>query len=255
MIFLSVITINKNNLQGLKKTIESVCRQTQKSSIEFIVIDGDSSDGSKTFIDKVSEGIDYYVSEKDSGIYQAMNKGIQNASGKYIQFLNSGDVYSNNFSLEAIMQTNPTEDIIYTDYTDAGNGNLFRMPSELSFRFFYKQSLNHQASIIKRSLFLETEFYNEGSPIIADWEFFIKSIILHGATTKYIPLPLISFDFVDSTSNKPENIPKIKHRRNEVLQQYFPLLVRDMEYIDALEQSNTYQLLRRLMKLKSFFFK
>ena len=87
---LSIITINYNNLAGLQKTFESVFNQTFQD-FEYIVIDGGSTDGSKELIEQYHDKIDYWVSEPDSGIYNAMNKGIVRANGEYLQFLNSGD--------------------------------------------------------------------------------------------------------------------------------------------------------------------
>ena len=87
---LSIITINLNNASGLEKTIQSVINQTYKD-FEFIVIDGASTDGSVEVIKKYSSGINYWVSESDTGIYNAMNKGIRKAQGEYCLFLNSAD--------------------------------------------------------------------------------------------------------------------------------------------------------------------
>ncbi len=87
---LSIITINKNNAYGLRKTIQSVINQTY-SNIEYIIIDGASTDGSIDVIKKFEDKIDWWASEPDTGIYNAMNKGIKIATGDYCQFLNSGD--------------------------------------------------------------------------------------------------------------------------------------------------------------------
>ena len=90
----SIITINYNNKDGLLKTIESVLCQTYKD-FEFIVIDGGSTDGSREIIEKYAGHIDYWVSEPDKGIYNAMNKGIKVAHGDYLNFMNSGDYFYN----------------------------------------------------------------------------------------------------------------------------------------------------------------
>ena len=87
---LSIITINRNNKTGLEKTIYSVVNQNYKD-YEYIVIDGDSSDGSLEVIKRNEKYFSYWVSEPDSGVYQAMNKGIDRANGEYCLFLNSGD--------------------------------------------------------------------------------------------------------------------------------------------------------------------
>ena len=90
----SIITVNYNNLEGLKKTVESVKNQTYQK-FEYIVIDGGSYDGSLEFIKDNESLLDYWVSEPDSGVYQAMNKGIEKATGEYLLFLNSGDHFCN----------------------------------------------------------------------------------------------------------------------------------------------------------------
>ena len=87
---LSIITINLNNAEGLRKTIPSVISQTY-CDFEYIVIDGGSTDGSVDVIKKYADKLSYWVSEPDAGIYNAMNKGIRKAGGEYCQFLNSGD--------------------------------------------------------------------------------------------------------------------------------------------------------------------
>ncbi|HMK06596.1 MAG TPA: glycosyltransferase, partial [Flavobacterium sp.] len=96
---ISIITINYNESEGLKKTIESVISQTFRD-YEFIVIDGNSSDGSKDVIAQYNDKITYALSEPDSGIYNAMNKGIRAAKGDYVFFLNSGDRFLETHTLE-----------------------------------------------------------------------------------------------------------------------------------------------------------
>jgi len=86
----TVITINKNNKYGLEKTIKSVIAQSYPS-IEYIIIDGNSEDGSDQILEKYRSKVSLITQEDDSGIYEAMNKGISNATGDYILFLNSGD--------------------------------------------------------------------------------------------------------------------------------------------------------------------
>lgn len=93
---LSIITINYNNSIGLRKTIESVVSQTD-NTFEYIIVDGGSSDGSVDIIKQYADKVSQWVSERDGGIYNAMNKGVRMAHGEYIMFLNSGDIlYDNN---------------------------------------------------------------------------------------------------------------------------------------------------------------
>lgn len=101
MKIISIITINYNNKVGLKKTIESVIQQ-DFNSFEFIVIDGGSTDGSYDVIQEYRNYIDYWVSEPDKGIYNAMNKGITIARGEYCNFMNSGDFFYDKNVLSSI---------------------------------------------------------------------------------------------------------------------------------------------------------
>src|SRR5215204_5788299 len=88
-----IITINYNNAPNLRGTIESVINQTYRA-IEYLVIDGGSTDGSVDIIKEFGNKIDYWVSEKDKGIYNAMNKGLIRATGDYVLYLNSGDYFA-----------------------------------------------------------------------------------------------------------------------------------------------------------------
>ena len=108
---ISIITVNFNDKIGLERTLESVFSQNFRN-FEYLVIDGGSNDGSKELLEKNSEKINYWVSEPDKGIYNAMNKGISVAKGEYLIFLNSGDHFKNENSLE-IAQKYLDKDITY----------------------------------------------------------------------------------------------------------------------------------------------
>jgi glycosyltransferase involved in cell wall biosynthesis len=109
---LSIITINYNNADGLQKTIKSVISQTFKN-FEYIIIDGHSSDKSIDVIKENENYFAYWCSEKDRGIYDAQNKGIQKAKGDYLLFLNSGDCLENEKVLEKVFALTPKEDLLY----------------------------------------------------------------------------------------------------------------------------------------------
>ena len=119
---LSIITINYNNKEGLQKTITSVVSQTVKE-FEWVVIDGGSTDGSKELIEKYTDHIDYYVSEPDKGIYNAMNKGIHASHGKYLQFLNSGDSLHDNDTIERVLPLLKDTDIYVGRINSLGREN------------------------------------------------------------------------------------------------------------------------------------
>ena len=142
---LSIITINKNNAIGLEKTIQSVINQTYFDKIEYIVIDGLSTDGSSITIEKYKNYFSYWISEKDNGIYDAMNKGTNVAIGEYLLFLNSGDALYHNKIIEEIYPKLNTYDIVYGGVEYDGEKHSIRIPPErLDFLSFSKrQSVFH----------------------------------------------------------------------------------------------------------------
>ena len=111
---LSIITINRNDAQGLEKTLESIWKKQSFKDFEHIIIDGASTDNSINIIKKYASHLSYWVSEPDKGIYNAMNKGIIKAKGNYLLFLNSGDWLENDI-LARVFKENFTEDIVYAD--------------------------------------------------------------------------------------------------------------------------------------------
>lgn len=108
---ISIITVVYNGEKYLEETILSVINQTYEN-IEYIIIDGGSSDGTLDIIKKYEDKIDYWVSEKDDGIYEAMNKGIDIASGKWINFMNAGDNFYSNVVIQTIFKDRSFEEII-----------------------------------------------------------------------------------------------------------------------------------------------
>ena len=199
---LSIITINKNNATGLEKTIQSVCAQTS-ADFEYIVIDGSSDDGSVEVIKKYTGRIDYWVSEPDMGIYNAMNKGIRKAQGNYCLFLNSGDCLVSPETLVNVLKEikgNPA-DIFYSDLLKP-DCSIHSYPRVLSVNFFIQTTINHQNTLIKRSLFLEHGFYNENLEIFSDWEFFLNEMWKHKSIFHYIKTNISFYDTygISSTS-------------------------------------------------------
>lgn len=199
-----MITINYNNADGLKKTIESVVSQTFKE-FEFIVIDGKSGDSSIEII-KETKQIDYWESEKDNGIYHAQNKGAKKATGEYCLFLNSGDCLAEASTLEKVVKQ-LDKDIVYGDlWTENAKGERMKAvsPDILGVYHFMISTLWHPCSFIKRSLFEKYGYYNENFKITGDYEFFIRVVLKNKVSYRHISVPISIFD-TSGTSNKPEN--------------------------------------------------
>jgi len=232
---ISIITINYNDRNGLQKTIESIVSQTF-SDFEYVVIDGNSSDGSKEVIETYKSRINYAVSEPDSGIYNAMNKGLRAATGDYVFFLNAGDIFVDNATLQkASGFIDGTVDYYYGDviFRDGENETLVTYPDTLSFHFFTYNCICHQASFLRRRLFEDHFYYNENLKIVSDWEFLIYTIFLKHISYRHIPLTISYYDF-SGISSRPESEPMKKAERDIVMQKYFPLFVEDYKIMEEL---------------------
>ncbi|MEO8414416.1 MAG: glycosyltransferase family 2 protein [Ginsengibacter sp.] len=239
MIHVSVITINYNNLGGLEKTMPSVINQGY-AHVEYIVIDGGSHDGSKAFIEKNKEALSYWVSEKDKGVYHAMNKGIEKASGDYLLFLNSGDYLLYNNCIEKIFSTGPTADILFGNLLTSRGEIIY--PDKPGFTFFFRDSVGHPASFIRKTLFNKYGMYNEAYSIISDWEFFLKVIIKHKVAVHHIKEAITYYD-ISGMSNNPANIVKQLQERSEVLGEYFPVYYNEVleSFNDMEKELNNYK--------------
>lgn len=192
---LSIVTINYNNLEGLKRTIESVRCQSFKD-YEWIVIDGGSTDGSKELIEQNQDCFTYWCSEHDNGIYNAMNKGIMKSRGEFLNFMNSGDAYHDENVLSSVFSIAiPSDaDVLYGNYFDIyDDGRIISqpLPDVLDFAFLMRRPINHQSTFIKRELFSD-ELYDESYKIIADGKAFMKWM-MRGA--KYFHLNTFVADF------------------------------------------------------------
>ena len=214
MFKLSIITINYNNQIGLEKTIESVVSQTF-SNYEYIVIDGGSSDNSVEVIKNYHDKINYWISEKDAGIYDAMNKGIRKAKGEYCLFLNSGDYLIDETIISKVFSGNNTESILYGNMlVDIGNNNLKeeKLPKTLTLPFLFKHNIWHPATFIKKELFDKFGLYNEKYKIAADYDFFFLAIAIEKVTNIYIPLSIVVYNLGGISSN-PKNLGIIEKER------------------------------------------
>lgn len=209
---LSIITINYNNKEGLQKTIDSVINQTWQD-FEWIVIDGGSTDGGKEVIEQYQLHFSYWCSEPDTGVYNAMNKGIEHAKGEYLLFLNSGDVLYEHRVFKSVFSRNLYGDMVYGDwYSILENNSIFmKAPSRVSLGFFYTDNICHQAMFIKSSV-LKKKRYDESFKIYADWARWIQ-MCLEGATFQYIPVVVCEFDARDGLSRRdPQRLNQEKER-------------------------------------------
>jgi glycosyltransferase involved in cell wall biosynthesis len=260
---LSVITINYNDANGLKKTIESVSKQTFKG-YEYIIIDGGSSDESVTIIKEqetffIKRGIPYkWICENDKGIYDAMNKGIVKAEGDYCFFLNSGDYFTASNILEMVFSGIPDEDFVFGNLVVCLNEKVVGMikgKTVLTFMDLYRSDVvKHQSTFIKRSMFSKYGLYNIERKIVADWEFFLRSLGLSEPSYKYLDIDIAFFDN-NGLSNNSGNITS--RERESVLMENLPQKIladyKRYEKYTLLEPAFRYTIFRVILKIVGKF--
>ncbi len=204
---LSIITVCLNSVNWIEKSILSVINQTF-TDYEYIIIDGLSTDGTMDVINKYRDKIDITLSEKDNGIYSAMNKGINLSSGEYTYFLNSDDYLCDDKVLELIFSKGLSADIIYGDLYCIGNiyNRVIKKPvlakawTETNDINLYIRTIFHPSSFIKRELFLKYGLYDESFKIAGDYDFFVKTIVKYKVSTKYIPVAFAYFSLTGISS-------------------------------------------------------
>ena len=225
---LSIITINRNNATGLEKTLRSVAAQTFKE-FEYIVVDGVSDDNSVEVIKKYELQFVHlkWVSEPDTGIYNAMNKGIRMASSDYIQILNSGDGLASHDVMDQMLEALEkagAPSILYgnmikcfTDgyqLTDKGFAG-----QEITLMGMYTGTLNHNPTYIRRDMFDKYGFYDESLKIVSDWKWYLQAVIFGGEKPQYTDVDVTFFDMTGiSETNKELD----KAERKQVLESLFP---------------------------------
>jgi glycosyltransferase involved in cell wall biosynthesis len=175
---LSVITIVYNNVRDIERTVLSVLNQSY-ANIEYLVIDGASNDGTLAILKQYESQISKLVSEKDKGIYDAMNKGLSLATGDYVLFMNSGDEIYSPKTVENIFASADEADIYYGEtemYDDAWNSlgqRRHKAPEHFTWKDFkYGMSISHQAIYIRKSL---TEPYDLTYKLSSDIDWILKA--------------------------------------------------------------------------------
>jgi glycosyltransferase involved in cell wall biosynthesis len=234
---LSVITVNFNNKIGLEKTIKSAVSQDDHD-FEWLIIDGGSSDGSKEVIKTYQTYFDYFVSEPDNGVYDAMNKGITAATGDYILFLNSGDTFYTPKAISIIIKHLDTTDFIICDYIKQTKSDttLISQDKKEPRSYLINGMYCHQSVLHKRSLFDMLGLYDNTYKIAADYAFYLKGFFEMQASYSFIKTPLVMYD--DScgisdynTSTENTYIEERKRAQKEI---FVPELVE--AFVDAQKQ-------------------
>lgn len=232
---LSIITINYNNVEGLRKTIESVFAQKCKN-FEYIIVDGASTDGSVDVIHKyigenaapklMVDGIPVvWSSEKDKGIYNAMNKGAQKSIGEYMIFLNSGDYFVDEHVVEKILPEMDGTDLIQgnviiekdgKEHVDRGYGK-----SDITFIDVMCGNFLHLASFFRRNLFDKYGYFDESYRINSDTVFTAKCLGFGDATFKYVDQNITYYDITGISADPTGKYRKIREEEDARYAQMF----------------------------------
>lgn len=173
---LSIITITFNSNRYLEQTISSVINQSYKN-IEYIIIDGGSTDNTLDIIKKYESKINYWISEPDHGIADAMNKGLKLATGDYILFLHSDDyLIDSNIIYRAIRQISTSYDIILFNIILERDGRkLLAYPRGLNWWINFKTGVFHQSTFCSRNLFQKIGNFDRQFKIAMDYDFFLRA--------------------------------------------------------------------------------
>lgn len=227
---ISVITINFNHLEGLKNTFHSIVSQTDRSRLEWIVVDGNSTDGSADFLNQNAGNFDVLVIESDKGIYDAMNKGLQLATAPYVWFMNSGDTMHSEDSASAAIRIieNKQPDVIYSDtmfvtpeMMEIGRISELKpqpFPKNLTFGSFrFGMNICHQSFIVKKAI---TTLYNLTYKQAADVDWIIQ-ILKKNPSNSISPTLLSNFEVGGSSY---QHTKKAWKERFDVLTKHYGLL-------------------------------
>lgn len=204
---ISVVTVVWNDAVGIERTIQSVINQTYEN-IEFIVIDGGSTDGTVDVIKKYEEQIDYWISEKDEGIYDAMNKGISVATGMWVNFMNAGDIFVDKNILSNI-NLNDLSEYVLIYGNKIQNGQII-YPLDIKKLEIGEIHANHQSMFFNKELLSNELVYDTRYKIYADYELVNKIYKKDKSLIKYIDLTIADFE-----GNGVSSIPSFQKRKDK----------------------------------------
>lgn len=217
---ISIITITKNNEAGLFRTLSSLDSKLSPE-VELIVIDGQSEDNTASVVARYQRHITHFVSERDGGIYDAMNKGARLATGDYLLFLNAGDEIAPNFDFRLFTSLSTSADVFYGDmYIHFPNERriLGFMPYQVSRKQLLNDTVWHPVSFISKHLFFRVGGYDVSLKLAADYDFFCKIFIQHKA--KFLHLKtIVSIFYLDGASSTLSN--QLLLERVQVQERYF----------------------------------
>ena len=231
----SVITVCLNERERIEETINSIiCQKCQ--NFEWIVIDGGSTDGTLDILNRYRDRMRVFVSEKDQGIYHAMNKGIRLAQGEYCLFMNGGDKLYDACAIGNFYSFEKKADYNYAGIIEVhGNEKIpkYIHPIKNLKDHLYKRSLPHQASYIRRELFEKYGEYDVRFPVIADQEFCKRAILKNKVSVQHLPWINSVFHY-DGLSFYSKNTKSLDKEKKIIINKYFGRVYRIRFALDTL---------------------
>ena len=218
----SIITVCLNERKRIEQTAKSIVNQTCQD-FEWIVIDGGSADGTLEVLEKYRDRMQVFISEKDKGVYHAMNKGIRLARGEYCLFMNGGDMLYDEHALKNFFDFEEKADINYGGIVEVhGNENRekFIHPIHNMRDYLYRYSLPHQGTFIRNELFNKCGEYDTQYNISADREFFIRAILGFKASVCHLPW-ICSIYYFDGLSCQAKNTSEMRIEKKIIKKKYF----------------------------------
>ena len=293
---LTIITINRNNAAGLRKTMQSVVSQTY-ADFEYIIVDGGAPQPPQGGAESDTEVLQSFIkdinatangftnctwksangeiaggfySEPDSGIYNAMNKGIRMAKGEYLHFLNSGDWLVDEFVVEKMIrevsdlppvkgakelenETMPIDILVGNKITVRPDGKVRygrNDTSPVTALTFYRGTIEHTSAYIRRALFDVVGMYDESFRIVSDYKWYFEAVMQHNVRVKFVD---IYVSYFDNTGISSTNLALDKQERRQVLEALLPapVLADYDRYHLAIDQ---HKRLRRYPLIYKFFY-
>lgn len=220
-----MVTVVFNDRENILKTIQNVDSQTARANIEYIVVDGASTDGTSEIIRANGQKIDRYICEPDSGIYNAMNKGLALASGQYIIFINSGDCFSSADTVEliisALAQTQQLPAVVYGNYRERNAKGCYSspIPARRPQRIWYGPVASHQSTFYNVGFLRENNLsYDESYRIAADYRLTLQCLRLSNCSALKTDICISDFDTSGvSNQNQDLGLDEANRARREVL--------------------------------------
>ncbi|WP_163339193.1 glycosyltransferase family 2 protein [Desulfopila sp. IMCC35008] len=233
----SVVTVCFNEEDRIRDTAESVVSQIS-NNYEWIIVDGGSTDNTLEVLKEYGDKIDVMISEKDSGVYNAMNKGIRASSGEFCIFINGGDKFYDKDAIEKFECEKEKADINYGGIYEINKvkNNVkvkFLQPVEDYAYYLYHRCLPHQSTFISRKLLEELACYDESYVVNSDWDFYSKAIVKNQSTVKHLSY-IVSVFYFDGLSAHTKGSLANQEESKKIRKKYFNLMFRIRLFVNIL---------------------